>query len=190
MKLQQPFKILNLKPESEILDFDYDTIDWSLFTERQKTFSQHVETVTFPFITSAFKLSDKTIHLNTNHPLYPVVIKEVSKLEEFYDAKARIAVLAGVLPNGKISAHRDMSELFQYAHRVHLPLVTDENSKFCIDDKEYHFSFGNWYEIDNTRIHSVSNNSNLIRVHLLVDLLPNKIIRNENKMLPLTIFGG
>ena len=33
---------------------------------------------------------------------------------------------------------------------------------------------GNWYEINNSLPHSVTNNSDLIRIHVIIDILQNE----------------
>lgn len=178
MKLEQPLKILNLTPSQDLLNFDYSTIDWTLFTSRQNTFKVHRDTLTFPFVNSEFFISSDIIYRNINHPIYPIILEELLKLEEYFSATVRIAGLAGIKPNGTIYKHVDKSELFQYAHRVHLPLVTNPGVIFTIDNTDFHLEKGTWYEIDNTRPHQVINNCQDIRIHLLVDLLPN-VIKEE-----------
>lgn len=182
MKLDNAFDILsNITPEQELLSYDFSKIDWSDYTERQKKFPNHEDTLTFRFLSSEFRVGSQLLHYNQDHELYPVVMKEVSKLEKHFDAKAKIAVLAGVKPNGVISTHRDMSELFQYAHRVHLPLDTGREATFVIDGITNYFEKGTWVEIDNTRLHSVYNGLDKIRIHLLVDLIPNSLLFNYDK---------
>jgi aspartyl/asparaginyl beta-hydroxylase (cupin superfamily) len=39
---------------------------------------------------------------------------------------------------------------------------------------------GIWYEFDNTRSHSVENNSNDDRIHLMLDIIPNNILKSNN----------
>lgn len=182
MKLDNAFnKLSSIAPESELLSYNFSDINWGEYTERQKKFPNHGDTFTFRFLSSEFRVDSQVLHYNRDHELYPIVMKEVAKLEEYFDAKAKIAVLAGVKPKGVIGTHRDMSELFQYAHRVHLPLDTGPEATFVIDDVINYFEKGQWIEIDNTRLHSVYNGLDRIRVHLLVDLVPNSILNNYDK---------
>lgn len=172
MQLDTPFSLLDIKPSNELLNFDYNTIDWSIDTVRQTSHPNHQDTLTFPFIKSPFSQYGEITLYNENYSLFPVVMKEVKKLEDHFNAKARTVVLAGVIPFGKIPSHKDESQLFHLAHRCHLPLVTTETAIFTIDNVEYNFKKGEWVEIDNRRVHSVFNNDSNIRVHLLVDLMP------------------
>lgn len=173
MKLDNPFNILNILPSESIMEYDYSTIDWSQDTTRQTSHPNHQDTLTFPIVKSKFSAEAEIEFYNKASPLFELVMLEVNKLELLFNAKVRTAVLAGVIPFGIIPTHRDESPLFHLAHRCHLPLVTTKDAKFIIDGIENNFEQGVWVEIDNRRPHSVINNSPDIRVHLLVDLIPN-----------------
>lgn len=174
MQLDVPFKVLPVKPSIEILEYDYSSIDWTQDTTRQRTHPNHQDTLTFPIIKSPFTLDADVEHFNRSSPIYSIVMEEVNKLEFFFNAKVRTAVLAGVIPGGIIPTHKDESILFHKAHRCHLPLITSKEAEFIIEDISYNFEKGTWFEIDNRRKHSVINNCRFIRVHLLVDLIPNE----------------
>lgn len=173
MQLDTPFKVLPIKPSIDILEYDYTSIDWTLDTVRQRSHPNHQDTLTFPIIKSPFTLDADIEHFNRGTTIYRIVMSEVNKLELLFKAKVRTAVLAGVIPGGVIPTHRDESILFHKAHRCHLPLVTSKEAEFIIEDVSYFFKKGTWIEIDNRRKHSVINNCSFIRVHLLVDLIPN-----------------
>lgn len=173
MKLDVPFKVLPIIPSTELLEYDYSTIDWAQDTSRQRSHPNHQDTLTFPIVKSQFTADGIVRYYNKDNPLYNLVMEEVNKLEFLFNAHVRTAVLAGVIPGGVIPTHRDESILFHMAHRCHLPLVTSNKASFVIDDISYHLEHGTWFEIDNRRPHSVTNSCEFIRVHLLVDLMPN-----------------
>lgn len=173
MKLDVPFKVLPVKPTLNILKYDFNTIDWSQDTTRQRTHPNHQDTLTFPIVKSPFTEDGEVVLYNKSSPIYDLVMLEVNRLELYFNAKVRTAVLAGVIPGGVIPTHRDESILFHKAHRCHLPLVTSKEAEFIIDDISYNLECGTWFEIDNRRPHSVINNCKFVRIHLLVDLMPN-----------------
>jgi hypothetical protein len=73
------------------------------------------------------------------------------------------------LPAGKkVAPHRDYGKLLEN-HRVHVPLVTDLGCTFTVGGEQAHLSKGAVVKIDNSKLHSVENNSSVDRVHLLVD---------------------
>jgi hypothetical protein len=81
-------------------------------------------------------------------------------------------VLAEVAPGGKIDLHWDGTPSLALAHRCHVPIVSNENVDFLVDDKSYYLAPGMAYEFDNTRMHGVNNRSATRRVHLICDIMP------------------
>ena len=51
--------------------------------------------------------------------------------------------------------------------------MTHPDVNFQVDGERFTLEEGHLYELNNTRRHSVRNESSLDRVHLLVDMLPN-----------------
>lgn len=74
---------------------------------------------------------------------------------------------------GRILPHCDNGLSFLFSHRIHIPLITNENVIFKIADKEFYFPVGYAYEINNTQEHSVVNNNDpsYERLHLIFDYL-------------------
>ncbi len=77
--------------------------------------------------------------------------------------------LAKLLPGGHISEHRDKNFSLTHSHRVHIPIITDPGVVFKIHDEEKHLPTGEIFEINNRRNHSVTNASDVERVHLILD---------------------
>lgn len=57
-------------------------------------------------------------------------------------------------------------------HRCHLPIITSEQVSFSIDKVDHHLPAGQVYELDNMRLHGVSNAGPERRVHLICNVLP------------------
>ncbi len=85
---------------------------------------------------------------------------------------------------GVIEPHWDVGFL-KLVHRLHVPVITNENVIFTIDDENFYLEPGWLYELNNRARHSVANNSTESRVHLLVDLLP----KDDNRFFRLTYHG-
>lgn len=77
--------------------------------------------------------------------------------------------------NTEIEPHDDYGDMFEKSHRIHIPLITNENVLFNIEEKSFHFSSGEVIEINNLKSHSVQNNSNFDRIHLIIDYTPSYI---------------
>lgn len=185
MKLDVPYKLLDLKPDADLMNFDF-----SLITDEQWRQEQTISKVapqifgqllTFPVLNLKMKYwqnpddPDATaVHLNYDHPIWEIAINQIRKLEHLYNATAKIAVFDGLAPGTKINPHSDTSHVYTLAHRVHLPLITGPGAKFFIDGEAFYFEQGKFYEFDNKRVHCVHNDTDIFRIHLVVDLIPNK----------------
>ena len=75
--------------------------------------------------------------------------------------------------NGIISSHCDNGERFEETHRIHLPIITNNQVEFIIGNKSYNFEAGCVVEINNQKTHSVINRSREDRIHLIIDYKPN-----------------
>jgi Aspartyl/Asparaginyl beta-hydroxylase len=84
--------------------------------------------------------------------------------------------LAELPPGMVIKPHVDKG-LLTKMHRLHVPLVTHEGVKFIIAGKEFFLKVGVLYDLNNVVRHSVENKSEVMRVHMLVDMLPHSVAR-------------
>lgn len=76
----------------------------------------------------------------------------------------------------KIKKHYDNGLLFSLSHRIHLPIITNKNVNFHIDDKIFNFKINQLVEINNKKEHYVENNSDDDRIHLIIDFIPLKFL--------------
>ena len=76
------------------------------------------------------------------------------------------------LPAGaSIAEHRDMNFSLTHSHRIHLPIVTNDDVRFTVGKESINLREGQLYEINNRRLHSVHNNGTEARVHLILDFI-------------------
>lgn len=76
------------------------------------------------------------------------------------------------LPAGsQIASHRDMNFSLAHSHRVHLPIVTNDEVWFTVGNETFHMGEGQLTEINNRRVHSVVNGGDTDRVHLVLDFV-------------------
>ena len=144
---------------------------WDNFNFRQKTFEVHKETKTIPLIFDTdFRLKDPT-YLN-EYEIFKNEFKLLkNKLTKIYGKGFIIrAILVMLKSNSKIDRHIDSGESLSICHRVHIPIITNKNVLFEIDNEIKNLKEGEMWEINNSeKIHSVVNNSNTDRIHLIVD---------------------
>ena len=89
-----------------------------------------------------------------------------------YSGCLPIKVQYAELPPGKtIEPHRDGGILAEI-HRLHVPLITHSGVKFFIENEQFFLEEGHLYELNNVKSHAVRNTSNVMRIHLLIDMIP------------------
>lgn len=78
----------------------------------------------------------------------------------------------------EILPHVDFGLGFVFSQRIHIPLVTNENVIFKIEDEEFYLKRNYVYEINNLKLHSVQNknNSTYNRIHLIFDYMTSEYI--------------
>jgi len=76
--------------------------------------------------------------------------------------------------DSEILPHKDHGLFFWWAHRVHLPIKTNEKIIFSIDGVEKNIKNGELTEINNKKIHTVKNINEkpFERIHIIFDYMP------------------
>lgn len=98
-------------------------------------------------------------------------------------------VFAKLLPNSIIHEHTDNAKMLRIVQRIHIPVFTNPDVIVEINNKQFYMEHGKIYNFNNTLPHSVSNNSNKDRIHLIIDYVDQTIldqlgisIKPSNKM--------
>lgn len=79
-------------------------------------------------------------------------------------------ILAKLKPGGHIPPHEDYFNLL-LTHRVHFVIQSNDSCIFTIDGQETIFPEGTCFELNNSKTHSVINNGEQDRIHLICDIL-------------------
>ncbi len=79
------------------------------------------------------------------------------------------AMIANLLAGAVITPHVDTDPSFAVGHRIHVPLVTNEDVDFTIGGELFNLKEGVAYEINNLEKHGVHNRSAQDRLHLIFD---------------------
>jgi len=116
--------------------------------------------------------------------------KLIEKLENFFIANSDIltakigkgyietAILINLPKSKKIKPHTDAHIYFDSRNRIHIPIVTNDMCIFEVDGEEINMKQGEIWEINNSdKPHSVINNGETDRIHLLIDW---KVIDKNN----------
>ena len=80
-------------------------------------------------------------------------------------------------PGGHIKDHFDFHTSFQFGLlRLHIPIVTHPDVSFVIDGQRMSWNAGELWYGDFSKIHSVKNDSQIVRVHLVIDVQINEFV--------------
>lgn len=176
--LKKPQTILQLK-EVDISKIKYfieslTDVEWEKWQHRQNTFNIHSQTKSYPLLCGENFLSEEFIvhKKNLNCEVWKFLNPIIDYLQYTYNGKCIKCMFVKLPSNCFIGEHQDTADALISSHRIHLPIVTNKNVKFFIDDKQYSLEEGFLYEINNQKHHSVENLSNYDRVHLIIDILP------------------
>jgi hypothetical protein len=154
----------------------YTIQDWTKYDKRQKIHAVHRETQTIPLIwNKVIGLAILSKSNFTYHPEYENFKMEIDNLDKnlqsyFEYGNIISAILVKMPAHTIIYPHKDTAIGFCFSHRIHIPIVTDNKCVFEIDGEVKHLKEGNVYELNNTgKTHAVYNNSDVDRIHLLID---------------------
>jgi hypothetical protein len=78
-------------------------------------------------------------------------------------------MLARMAPGGEIEPHDDTNPAAKWPHKIHVPLVTNPDVTFFVDDVPYHFEVGEAVEVNNMAVHAVTNGGTTDRIHLIFE---------------------
>ena len=112
-------------------------------------------------------------------PLYVEFEKQlrpvIRHIANFYQDNGFVLriLLAKLRAGGKIEEHVDTGFSLLTVHRIHVPLITNDDTVFHVGGEETRMRAGEFWEIDNSRKHAVENDGVDDRVHMIVDWMPN-----------------
>jgi len=98
-------------------------------------------------------------------------------LESFNTVIGRTRLMR-LAPGEKVSRHSDVSLYWWHRFRIHVPIVTDPRVKFYCEDTHVHMQAGEAWTFDNWRYHEVHNDSDITRVHLVIDTVGSPALWN------------
>ncbi len=82
-------------------------------------------------------------------------------------------------PGAIVKAHTDAGLAFEQGEvRIHIPLKTNDGVDFYVDDEALHLREGECWYINFELKHSLANNGNTDRIHLVIDCIVNPWLQN------------
>lgn len=172
----------NVEPIRRVLETLAEE-DWDREAVRQQRYEVHKDTQTIPLVHDY----DFRHVQPTRHPALqvfePVIRPVLAITADFFDQSPKgreltrkhgvgyfiRANLVRLSPGGEIAEHRDMNFSLAHSHRVHLPVITNDKVWFTVGSETLNIPEGEIYEINNRRMHSVRNEGDEARIHLILD---------------------
>ena len=93
-------------------------------------------------------------------------------LKQFPGCVGLDRMLSAVMPGHDIPPHTD-NQNERWVCRVHVPLLTNPQAFFVVEDKPYHLEVGKAYLVDTRRMHAVINGGTTPRIHFMFDVVRN-----------------
>lgn len=179
------FKIDSIK--KELMSY---SDEWLIDTSRQKMGHVHSNTQMFRICETDYYWIPNT-EINTvysNSLKTEEANKELNdifaELEEYYSGKVIRCEFIKMLPNSKVLRHTDGGPILHYSRRVHVPIITSPKITFTVMDNTINMKESEWYEINNQMPHEVDNPTDLERIHMIIDILPDEMLyfnQGDNK---------
>lgn len=78
-------------------------------------------------------------------------------------------MLARMPAGGVIHPHRDANPAALWPHKIHVPILTNDQVRFYVAPDYHHLREGQAYEVNNMGIHAVENGGTTPRIHLIFE---------------------
>jgi quercetin dioxygenase-like cupin family protein len=169
--------------ELKSLVLDLTEEQWNSFSLRQQRYEVHRDTQTIGLVYDPdFRHSHPT-RLPTlqifEAALRPAMFMTTDHFEETSTGQQLVrenglgyfvrATLVRLKAGGTIADHQDKNFSLTHSHRLHLPIVTNDEVWFTVGGESINLREGQLFEVNNRRMHSVHNKGSDDRVHLILD---------------------
>lgn len=146
-----------------------------LESDRSERFEVHQQTHSITLVEFAEHLHNEPLQQPLYSEFEEVLQPIVDHIARYYRDNGFVVriLLAKLLAGGKIEEHVDFGYSLMGVHRIHIPIVTNDEVVFHVGGESRNMRVGEFCEIDNSEKHGVENNSTADRIHLIVDWMPN-----------------
>lgn len=161
--------------------------EWLMYTERQN--AVYAERRNPHLYTNTYVIQDHPLTWSFGSKINSVVkdnkiisiISDIIKcLEDEVVGKAARVLLIKLSAGKDVNEHVDSGDYLSTVRRYHIPLITNDKIFYTVNSETINMKKGECWEINNLKPHSVLNDSEEDRVHLLIDILPEYSFRSYN----------
>lgn len=179
MKLNSNYNIIDTFDISNIINeiTNLDASVWDLDKSRQNNFGPHIKTKSIFINNIDLKWNGVGYPLETHHindGLNEHTKKIYNDLEARFDGKVGRTLYINLPVGEKVTPHIDGGYYLMNVHRCHIPIFTNDDVDFLLNNETINMKAGICYEINNGNTHGVHNRGKTDRIHLLIDIIPNK----------------
>lgn len=175
-KFHGNFDIKNIK--SAISNFNDE---WKINTYRQESYSVHQNTQSYTIfdVSTEWVASDPylVVKKSNNEDLINLIMPIINKLEEIHEGRVGKVLFIDLPPIKDVLPHTDKRDYLNMARRHHIPIITNDNVNFYVNGESINMKEGECWEINNSLMHSVDNQGTTNRVHLMIDIMPEKFLK-------------
>lgn len=158
----------------ELTTDDWDTEeDFYVNYNKGKKALSHTKHITLKFSDKKKKpYQYKTLsRWNNWEPYLLPLMEEIVNYYNYENGCFPRVMLANLPPKGFIAPHTDGDESGSIPHKIHIPLQSNEESFFFLEEQKFHLKVGSAYEVNNSIKHAVANGGKTERIHLIFEYL-------------------
>ena len=180
LQLHSDFDVTAIREKVEQIPAE----EW-LKSERERLFAVHKDTQSLKLVHFEDFKFQKPEYQALYSELQDEVRPVVDYIADYYRNNGFIVrmILAKLLAGGNIPKHTDAGFSLLNCHRIHVPIITNDNVVFSVGGEEINMQTGDFWEINNATVHGVENHSGEDRIHLIVDWMPNYEHKTEEEVL-------
>jgi hypothetical protein len=111
---------------------------------------------------------DRPLWAEWKHLLEPVMQSATADYGYARGMYPRV-MLARMAAGGVIQPHRDANPAAKWPHKIHVPIVTNDQVIFRVEGAQYVMPEGEAVEVNNMGVHAVENGGQTDRIHLIFE---------------------
>jgi len=178
------FKFINNFDVSQIKNFVLQfKKEWDLDTGRQTKSIHHSRTKSYHILWYPLMWVPGQEYLPSflceSEKLFNMVEPLINKMADHYDGKPGRVTLVNLPSHKLVTPHKDRSIYSKVVNRVHIPILTNDDVYFSVDDETLNMKEGQAWEVNNAKLHGAYNLGDSDRVHLMIDIINNDLIGTD-----------
>ena len=143
---------------------------WYEYTDRQKKYRHHALTNSIPLVYD-INIDSNEVKKHKHYDYFSTEINQIEDILKSYygDGVLVRIILVSLFKRSKIPPHTDGGVSLIKCHRVHIPIITNKDVTFTVNNEKKIMNPGEMWEINNTLQHAAANNSYEDRIHIIAD---------------------